>query len=122
MTPDASTLTTEHSHPTQHAMLVAWGHFGRSLEFTKRLAGLPIAQKAVLRAPHEKIAEFGLGLLSGIEYLADLSEGPAPLARDAEVAQAWQLQPLADASGVSRTLAACTPETVAALKTVLDAD
>jgi hypothetical protein len=120
MTRDASTLTTESNNSTQHAMLVAWGHFGRSLEFTKRLAGLPIGQKAVLRAPHEKIAEFGIGLLSGIEYLADLSEGPAPLARDDEVAQAWQLQPLADASGVSRTLAACTPETVTALKTVLD--
>jgi hypothetical protein len=120
MTPDASTLTTEHSHPTQHAMLVAWGHFGRTLKFTKRLAGLPIDQKGVIRAPHEKIAEFGIGLLSGIEYLSDLSEGPAPLARDDEVAQAWQLQPLADASGVSRTLAACTPATVAALKTVLD--
>src|SRR5512135_1145246 len=120
MTPDASTLTTEQSNPTQHAMLVAWGHFSRTLEFAQRLAGLPIEQKAVVRAPHEKLAEFGIGLLAGIEYLSDLSEGSAPLARDAEVAQAWQLQPLADASGVSRTLAACTPETVTALKTVLE--
>ena len=74
-------------------MLVAWGHFARTLEFTKRLAGIPIDQKAVVRAPHEKLAEFAIGLLSGIEYLSDLSEGPAPLARDDEVAQAWQLQP-----------------------------
>ena len=120
MTPDASTLTTEQSHPTQHAMLIAGGHFGRTLGFSKQLAGLPIDQKAVVRAPHEKLVEFGIGLLSGIEYLSDLSEGPAPLARDDEVAQAWQLQPMADASGVSRTLAACTPATVAALKSVLD--
>ena len=121
MTPTASTSATEpSSSPTQHAMLIAWGHFARSLEFTKRLAGIPIDQKAVIRAPHEKLAEFGIGLLSGIEYLSDLSEGPAPLARDVEVAQAWQLQPMADASGVSRTLAACTPATVAALKAVLD--
>ena len=120
MTPDASTLTTEQSHPTQHARLIAGGHFGRTLGFSKQLAGLPIDQKAVVRAPHEKLVEFGIGLLSGIEYLSDLSEGPAPLARDPEVAQAWQLQPLADASGVSRTLAACTPATVAALKTVLE--
>jgi hypothetical protein len=120
MSPDASTLTTEYSNPTQHAMLVAWGHFSRTLKFAKRLAGLPIDQKAVVRAPYEKIAEFGIGLLSGIEYLSDLSEGPTPLARDNEVAQAWQLQPMADASGVSRTLAACTPDTVAALKAVLD--
>ena len=120
MTPDASTLTTEQSHPTQHAMLIAWGHCGRTLGFSKQLAGRPIDQKAVVRAPHEKLVEFGIGLLSGIEYLSDLSEGPAPLARDTEVAQAWQLQPMADASGVSRTLAACTPATVAALKTVLE--
>ncbi len=120
MTRDASTLTTEGSNPTQHAMLVAWGHFGRTLEFTKRLAGIPVDQKTVVRAPHEKLAEFAIGLLSGIEYLSDLSEGPAPLARDDEVAQAWQLQPMADASGVSRTLAACTPATVTAMKAVLD--
>jgi hypothetical protein len=88
MTRDAGTFTTEHSNPTQHAMLVAWGHFGRTLEITKRLAGIPIDQKAVIRAPHEKLAEFGIGLLSGLEYLSDLSEGPAPLARDDEVAQA----------------------------------
>jgi hypothetical protein len=120
MTQDASTLTTQDSHPTQHGMLIAWGHFARTLEFRKRLAGIPIDQKAVVRAPHEKLAEFTIGLLSGIEYLSDLSEGPTPLARDDQVAQAWQLQPLTDASGVSRTLAACTPATVATLKAVLD--
>ena len=103
-------------------MLVAWGHFARTLGFAKRLAGLPINQKAVVRAPHrEKLAEFAIGLLSGIEYLSDLSEGPAPLARDDAVAHAWQLQPMADASGVSRTLAACTAATVAALKAELEA-
>jgi len=120
MTQDASTLTTEQSNPTQHAMLIAWGHFGRTLGFAERLAGLPIEQKAVTRPPYEKVAEFGIGLLSGIEYLSDLSEGPAPLAQDTEVAQAWQLHKMADASGVSRTLAACTPATVTALKAVLD--
>ena len=121
MTRDASTLTTEHSSPTQHAMLIAWGHFARTLGLTKRLAVLPIDQKAVARAPHEKVAEFLIGLLSGIEYLADLSAGPAPLAQDDEVAAAWQLAPMADASGVSRTLAACDAASVQALKGVLDA-
>jgi hypothetical protein len=121
MTPDANTLTTEAHHPTQHAMLVAWGHFARTLGFTKRLADLPIDQKTVVRAPHEKLVELAIGLLSGIEYLSDLSEGSAPLTRDTEVAQAWQVQAMADASGVSRTLAACTPDTVAALQAALDA-
>jgi len=117
---DASTLTTEHSSPTQHAMLVAWGHFARTLGLTKRLAVLPIDQKTVARAPHEKVVEFLVGLLSGIEYLADLSAGSAPLAQDNEVATAWQLAPMADASGVSRTLAACDATSVEALKGVLD--
>ena len=121
MTGDAGTLTIEPSRPTQHAMLVAWGHFARTLRLSQRLAGLPIDQKAVVRAPHEKLVEFLIGLLSGIEHLADLSSGPAPLARDAEVAQAWQLQPMADASGVSRTLAACTAASVAALQAALEA-
>lgn len=120
MTQDASTLTTEHSGPTQHAMLIAWGHFARTLGLTKRLAGLAIDQKAVVRAPHEKVIEFFVGLLSGIEFLADLSAGPAPLAQDDEVAAAWQLAPMADASGVSRTLAACDAASVQALKGVLD--
>ena len=120
MTQDASTLTTEHSGPTQHAMLIAWGHFARTLGLTKRLAALPIDQKAVVRAPHEKVIEFFVGLLSGIEFLADLSAGPAPLAQDDEVAAAWQLAPMADASGVSRTLAACDAASVQALQGVLD--
>ena len=77
-----------------------------------RLAQVPIDQKAVRRAPYEKLVEFLLGLLTGIEYLTDLSEGAAPLVKDAEVAAAWQLHPLADASGVSRTLAACDEQTV----------
>jgi hypothetical protein len=102
-------------------MLVAWGHFARTLGLTKRLAVLPIDQKTVARAPHEKVVEFLVGLLSGIEYLADLSAGSAPLAQDNEVATAWQLAPLADASGVSRTLAACDATSVQALKGVLDA-
>ena len=124
MTQDASTLRTDQSSLTQHAMLVAWGHFTRTMGLLKRLADIEIAQKAVVRAPHEKIAEFLIGLLSGIEYLSDLSEGPAPLAQDDEVAQAWQLQPPirsgADASGVSRTLAACDPSVVQALEEVLE--
>lgn len=120
MIPNTSTLTTDQSRPTQHAMLVAWGHFARSIGLLPRLSEIEIAQKAVVRIPGEKIVEFLIGLLAGIEYLADLSAGPAPLTQDAEVAQAWQLQPLADASGVSRTLAACDCSTVQALEEALE--
>lgn len=116
-----STLTTDGSDLTQHAMLIVWGHFARSIGLLEGLAEVPINQKKVIRAPQEKIVELLVGLLSGIEYLTDLSEGPAPLTKDPEVSTAWKLQGMADASGVSRTLWACTDETVQRLAEVLDA-
>lgn len=116
-----STLTTDGSDLTQHAMLIVWGHFAHSIGLLEGLAEVPINQKKVIRAPQEKIVELLVGLLSGMEYLTDLSEGPAPLTKDTEVSTAWKLQRMADASGVSRTLWACTDETVQGLVEVLDA-
>jgi len=116
-----STLASDGSNLTQHAMLIVWGHFARTIGLLKGLAEIPIDQKKVVRAPHEKIVELLVGLLSGIESLTDLSEGPAPLTKDSEVSTAWKLQAMADASGVSRTLQACDDETVVGLARVLDA-
>jgi hypothetical protein len=121
MDQSTGTLTSSETSPTQHAMLIVWGHFARTIGLLERLAQVPIDQKTVLRAPHEKLVELLLGLLTGIEYLADLSEGAAPLVKDAEVAAAWQLNSLADASGVSRTLWACDEQSVQALESQLDA-
>ena len=101
-----STLITAENSPTQHAMLIVWGYFARTIGLLEQLAQVPIAQKAVVRAPYEKVTALLIGLLAGIEYLSDVSAGAAPIACDGEVAQAWQLQPLADASGISRTLQA----------------
>ncbi len=116
-----STLTTVESSPTQHAMLIVWGHFARAIGLLERLAQVPIEQKTVVRAPHEKVTAFLVGLLAGIEYLSDVSAGAAPIACDGEVALAWQLQPLADASGISRTLQASDARTVQTLSDTLDA-
>jgi hypothetical protein len=121
MDQSTGTLTSNETNPTQHAMVIVWGHFARTNGLLARLAQVPIAQKAVIRAPHEKLVELLLGLLTGIEYLTDLSEGAAPLVQDTEVAAAWKLHHLADASGVSRTLWACNEQTVAVLESVLDA-
>jgi hypothetical protein len=121
MTRSDSTLTSDENNLTQHAMLIVWGHFARTIGLLERLAKVPIVQKKVLRAPQEKITEFLVGLLSGMEYLTDLSEGPAPLSKDTEVSTAWELQAMADASGVSRTLQACKDETVQGLAEALDA-
>ena len=106
--------------PTQHALLIAWGHFGQEIGLLERLGTVPISQKSVIHYPHEKLTEFLCGLLSGIEYLSDLSEGPSPLAQDSEVALAWQIRSMSDSSGVSRTLAACDLDSEQALQNVLD--
>jgi hypothetical protein len=120
MDDNTGTLTTTERYPTQHAMLVIWGHFAQTIGLVEALAKVRIAQKAVVRRPQEKIAELLVGLLAGIEYLTDLSEGAAPLCKDIEVATAWQLSAMADASGVSRTLSACDDETGLALGTMLN--
>lgn len=107
---------------TQHALLVAWGHFARTTGLLDQILTVPIAQQerdTALR-PAQKLIELLIGLLSGIEYLTDLSAGAAPLARDVVVAQAWGLDHLASASAVSRTLHACDGESVSAVQTVLE--
>ena len=58
---DSSTLTTNETSPTQHAMLIVWGHFARTIGLLERLAQVPIEQKTVRRAPHEKLVEFYSG-------------------------------------------------------------
>ena len=120
MIPADSPLPFGEAHPTQHAMLIVWGYFARTIGLLEQMGQVPIAQKAVIRPPQEKILEWLIGLLSGIEYLSDLSEGAAPLVHDTEVARAWQLQGLADASGVSRTLRACDERSVQCLQAALD--
>ena len=77
MDQSTGTLTTNETNPTQHAMVIVWGHFARTIGLLAQLAQVPIAQKAVIRAPSEKLVELLLGLLTGIEYLTDLSEGAA---------------------------------------------
>jgi len=110
----------ETTSPTQHAMAVVWGHFARSIGLVERLMSVPISQKTVTHSPHAKILELLIGILCGIEYLTDLSEGAAPLSKDREVGEAWGLSGLSDASGVSRTLKACDDEVVGALQRALD--
>ncbi|MCL5264900.1 MAG: hypothetical protein M1343_06880 [Chloroflexi bacterium] len=117
-----STLTISSKvGPTQHAMLIVWGHFAHSIGLTDQLQGLPICQKTVAYPPTAKLTEFLIGLLAGNEYLTDLSEAASPLVKDLEVAAAWQLPSLAAASSVSRTLKACDDRTVTALQEVLEA-
>src|SRR5690349_10576602 len=105
--------------PTQHTLLVAWGHFAQSLDLLAQLATVPLAQKTVHHSPAAKLLTCLVGVLAGNEHLVDLSHGPAPIEHDAALAAAGDLPAFPEASSVSRTLAAADAATLQALHTVL---
>jgi hypothetical protein len=104
---------------TQHALMVAWGEFAGEIGLIELLNQVSIPQKSVVHTPQAKVLTFLMGVLSGITHLKDLNEGPHPLAHDWSAIRAWRLAALAHYSGVSRTLAVCDAETVAAISQVL---
>jgi len=105
---------------TQHGMLVAFGEFLDQHGLIDGLMSVPIPQRTRLFAPQAKLVEFLAGIMSGIEHLEDLNDGPRPLAKDQVVAQAWRQVGLAHYSSVSRTLEVCTEETVAAVEQAIN--
>jgi len=105
---------------TAHAMLVPWGLFARQIGLIRRLEGVPIPQRKRDYEPQTKLIEFLAAILSGCRYLQDISLGPHPLDRDQTVADAWDQPGWADYSGVSRTLQACTAETVEAVRDAIE--
>jgi len=120
MEPNEDYVAVEEHAPTQHGMLVVWGQFAQEIGLLDHLARIPIRQKKFRHSATDKLTEFAVGLLSGIGFLTDLTEDPAPICKDTEVAVAWRLGPLAEATGVSRTLRACDTGVVAVLRTALD--
>jgi len=104
---------------TAHAMLIPWGVFARQVGLVQALEGVSIPQRRGEHAPQTKLMEFLVAILSGCAYLQDISHGPHPLDQDQAVATAWGQADWADYSGISRTLHACTAETVAAVRTAL---
>lgn len=101
---------------TAHALLVPLGLFAREIGLLERLEQAPIAQRKRDYEPQTKLIEFLAAILSGCRYLQDISRGPHPLDRDQTVAQAWGQPGWADYSGVSRTMTACTLETLEAVR------
>jgi hypothetical protein len=101
------------SRPTQHGLLVCWSHFAQEVGLLEHLQAVPIPQKTVRHSPAARLTTLFMGLLSGIEYLTDLTHAPAPLYPDAALAAAWGLTVLPEAHGVSRTLTAAGGRAVA---------
>jgi hypothetical protein len=94
------TITT----PTQHALLVIWGEYARSIGMIDQITEVPIHQKTREHTPQSKILEFFMATLAGLPYLQDISRSAHPLDQDVAVAEAWGQTKLADYSGVDRTL------------------
>ena len=104
---------------TSHAMLIPWGIFAQRSGLVAALEQIAIPQRKREHTPQTKLLEFLVAILAGCAYLRDISEGPHPLDQDVSVAAAWNQPGWADHSGVSRTLYACTDETVAAVRQAL---
>jgi len=98
---------------TEHGLLVAFGEFLQQHGLIERLMQVPIPQKTRTFAPQTKLVEFLAGIMSGMEYLSDLNDGPHPVAKDTVVARAWSQLGFAHYSNVSRTLEVCDEHTVA---------
>jgi hypothetical protein len=79
--------------PTQHALLVCWGHFARQLGLPQQFTAVPSPQKTVKQAPAAKLLTLLLGLLAGHEFLSDLRAGLQPVTCDPSVAAAWGCPP-----------------------------
>ena len=104
---------------TSHALLIPWGIFAQRIGLVAALEQIVIPQRKRDHTPQTKLIEFLVAILAGCAYLQDISEGPHPLDQDVSVAEAWNQPGWADYSGISRTLYACTDETVAAVRQAL---
>jgi hypothetical protein len=123
-TPNDTTPVSPSNWPTsntEHGMLVAFGEFLRQHGVIDDLRQVPIKQRVRQFTPQEKLIEFLAGIMSGIEHLKDLNEGPRPLARDPWVAHAWGQAGFAHYSSISRTLDCCDDQTVHAVEHAIQA-
>jgi hypothetical protein len=105
---------------TDHVWLVVLGHFAQALGLVAELAQVPVKQKQGPKCtPQEKLIEFLVGILGGIEQLQELNTAGQPIATDATVIEAWAQEAFVHYSQVSRTLQASDEETLAAVVAVL---
>ncbi len=104
---------------TDHAMLVAWGHFARQFGLVEALMNVPLPQKTVEHTPQTKLLQLLVATLAGCAHLQEMAQGPHPLVNDRAVAVAWGQPAWADPSGVSRTFLAADEQTIAATRDAL---
>jgi hypothetical protein len=110
----------EGSTLTHHAMMVAWGQYAHCIGLIQGLESVSLHQKTRTHSPQTKVIEFLVAILSGLEYLKDLSLSAHPLDKDLVTAQAWGQPSWADHSGVSRTLSDLTEDESKQIVSVLE--
>ena len=108
------------TNETDHAMLVLWGMFAHCIGLIRGIGELPLSQKTVTHSSQSKVFKFFIAMLSGHEYLKDISQSARPLDKDLVVAQAWGQKAWADYSGVSRTLGQLSESEVEQINGVLE--
>ena len=74
---------------TQHALMVAWGWFAGETGLIQKFQALALKQKTYTHSPQNKVLEFFVGTLGGIQHLQELSLSAHPLDRDSALAEAW---------------------------------
>jgi hypothetical protein len=104
---------------TQHAFLIAWGHFAQQIGLVSGVSAVELKQKKYVHTPQTKALEFVVATLAGCRYLQDISLAAHPLDKDAAAATAWNQPGWADYTGVSRTLRGLSWPEVHALVAVL---
>lgn len=105
---------------TQHAFLVAWGHFAQEIGLVQALEAVPLRQKVRRHRPQTKILEFLVAQLSGLRQLQEISLAAHPLEKDQAVATAWGQPAWADYTALSRTLSRLSWAEAQALVTALE--
>ena len=103
-----------------HAMLVRRGMFAHWIGLIRGIEELLLSQKTVTHSPQSKVLVFFIVMLSGHEYLKDISQSARPLDKDLVVAQAWGQKAWANYSGVSRTLGQLSESEVEQINGVLE--
>jgi len=116
-----SMVTDKTETVTEHGILVPLGRFAQQVGLADAFGRVPFGMKTVVHAPSEKLAELFCHICGGGMYVKEMDSSAHPLTQDPAVAAAWGQNAFASASGVNALLRKTTPETVAALKTELNA-
>ena len=90
---------------TTHALGICFGYFAQEIGFISGLTdNVMIPMKTVYHTPQEKLIEFFVSIVLGMNHLKDVNRSGYPIVPDTELARAWGQRQFVDDTGVSRML------------------